>query len=188
MDDLKGKRRASRSPEKEDTSDAKRLCSSRSRDIIVIDSDSDTQDQPSRNAPSKPPSSGKRQPEADEVLKVFRVKSTSLTSVPAPWPYRPSAHRGISKEKYQILYFPLTDPLNESQKRARRVVTSVKVSWPATLPIFRQSLCFYLQSWSIAVRNQSCWINVVYYTCMAMNTVCPRNDLNRRQELNSADK
>lgn len=84
MDDLKGKRRASRSPEKEDTSDAKRLCSSRPRDIIVIDSDSNTQGQPSRNAPSKPPSSGKRQPEADEVLKLFRVKSTTLTSVPAP--------------------------------------------------------------------------------------------------------
>ncbi|RPD79922.1 DUF1671-domain-containing protein [Lentinus tigrinus ALCF2SS1-7] len=46
-----------------------------------------------------------------EVLKLFRIDGKSLQK----------------QKKYQILYFPLKEPLSEADKRNRRVVTSLKI-------------------------------------------------------------
>ncbi|KAL7283270.1 hypothetical protein ACG7TL_002699 [Trametes sanguinea] len=77
-------------------------------DVIVIEADSEDE---------KPAANAAKAAQPDEldpsnVLKVFRIDAKSLKK----------------KDKYQILYFPLEDPLTEQQKRARRSVTSEKVT------------------------------------------------------------
>ncbi|KAI0670529.1 peptidase family C78-domain-containing protein [Trametes maxima] len=52
------------------------------------------------------------EPNPGEVLKFFRIDAKSLRK----------------KDKYQILYFPLNDPLTEKEKLRRRIVTSEKIS------------------------------------------------------------
>ncbi|CCM02918.1 uncharacterized protein FIBRA_05032 [Fibroporia radiculosa] len=51
------------------------------------------------------------QPDASKVLGIFRLNANKLKR----------------KRQYQILYFPLTDPLTEIERRARRLVTSLKI-------------------------------------------------------------
>ncbi|GJE86956.1 peptidase family C78-domain-containing protein [Phanerochaete sordida] len=87
-----------------DEGQAKRLRAGND-DVIVIDSD-DELPEPNRHA----------EPKAEivdltKVLKSFRVASSSL-----------------KKDKYQILYFPMTAPLTDSERAQRKVVTSKKIS------------------------------------------------------------
>ena len=93
---LKGKRRASDdSIYSENRSPAKRICT-RNAEVIVVD-DEDCNDsandapktQGGRIAPAKPPSSnqGQSDPSDVKVLKVFRVKASSMKSAPTlSWP------------------------------------------------------------------------------------------------------
>ncbi|KAI8998781.1 peptidase family C78-domain-containing protein [Trametes punicea] len=78
-------------------------------EVIVIDSDTEDDEKPSRSE-AKAAHPDELNPNA--VLKVFRINTKSLKK----------------KDKYQILYFPLDDPLTDAEKRRRRVVTSEKVT------------------------------------------------------------
>ncbi|THH32960.1 hypothetical protein EUX98_g1181 [Antrodiella citrinella] len=95
---------------------AKRMRSGTRQDAILIDSDDD------ENAPavgssstSAAPANGSSNPEpvlnTADVLKFFRLPAKSL-----------NRHK-----KYQILYFPLSDPLTDQERLKRRVVMSFKV-------------------------------------------------------------
>ncbi|RDX48285.1 DUF1671-domain-containing protein [Lentinus brumalis] len=80
-------------------------------DVIVITDDEEV--------PARRPGGGSAPPQRNQpddlnpsdVLKVFRIDGKSLKK----------------KKKYQILYFPLEEPLSEHEKRNRREVTSLKV-------------------------------------------------------------
>ncbi|KAI0781089.1 peptidase family C78-domain-containing protein [Trametes elegans] len=74
-------------------------------EVIVIDSDSDAE-QP-KNAPDAKPD----ELDPGEVLKLFRLSS-----------------RLLRKDKYQILYFPLEEPLTEQEKLRRHIVMSERVT------------------------------------------------------------
>ena len=66
--------------------------------------------------------------DASHVLKHFRMPSNYLyVDSLLLWA---SAHYSFRrwKDDYQVLYFPLMEPLDESQRTARRVVTSVKAT------------------------------------------------------------
>ncbi|EIW60199.1 uncharacterized protein TRAVEDRAFT_164804 [Trametes versicolor FP-101664 SS1] len=77
-------------------------------DVIDI---SDTEEEKPPAGPSKAPVSHD-EPDFGAVLKFFRVSLSSLNK----------------KNKYQILYFPLEEPLTEQEKLRRRIVTSEKVA------------------------------------------------------------
>ncbi|KAI0797845.1 peptidase family C78-domain-containing protein [Abortiporus biennis] len=100
-----------KSPDEPRYDQAKRPKGSGPHDAIVIDDDDETPQA------SKPVTvRGKNENEVDNlnptnILKLFRVSAKSLSR----------------KDKYQILYFPLTDPLTDSQRLSRRVVTSQKI-------------------------------------------------------------
>ncbi|KAL6309032.1 peptidase family C78-domain-containing protein [Sparassis latifolia] len=88
-----------------DPSKRMRAAASASRpgqDVIVVSDDDDDDDEKDRHELGPDPS---------KVLRIFRLSTTTLRR----------------KDKYQILYFPLEDPLTESERRARRVVTSAVV-------------------------------------------------------------
>ncbi|KAI0374736.1 DUF1671-domain-containing protein [Pilatotrama ljubarskyi] len=78
-------------------------------EVILIESDSDEDVKPSAKAKQVV-----RPDELDSnvVLAVFRIDAKKLKK----------------RDKYQILYFPLEDPLSEQEKLRRRVVTSEKVA------------------------------------------------------------
>ncbi|KAM5539029.1 hypothetical protein V8D89_007252 [Ganoderma adspersum] len=89
----------------------KRENSSGDQDVIVIDDDED------EGRDRKPLSSSHQRPDFDtlspaEVLKVFRLDNKMLRK----------------NKKYQVLWFPMTEPLTEAQKLNRQIVTSEKVT------------------------------------------------------------
>ncbi|KAI1796022.1 peptidase family C78-domain-containing protein [Ganoderma leucocontextum] len=91
----------------------KREGSSRDRDVIVIDDDEDE----NRDRGAKPSSSSNQWSDSDtlspaEVLKVFRLDIKTLRK----------------NKKYQILWFPMTNPLSEAEKLNRQIVTSEKIT------------------------------------------------------------
>ncbi|OCH87412.1 DUF1671-domain-containing protein [Obba rivulosa] len=80
---------------------------------IVIDDDDDGNNVNDHSP--KASSSGDKhvqEPDPKQVLNVFRVAAKALGK----------------KDKYQILYFPLDDPLEDRERSARKVVTSLKIS------------------------------------------------------------
>ncbi|KAI0361938.1 DUF1671-domain-containing protein [Trametes cingulata] len=107
------KRKSAEAPHSQDTLfKRKRPSDPESRgggEVIVIESDSEEDEKPSASA--KPVV---RPDELDcrVVLELFRINMKRLRK----------------KSKYQILYFPLDDPLSEQEKLRRRVVTSEKVA------------------------------------------------------------
>ncbi|KAA1474854.1 DUF1671-domain-containing protein [Dentipellis sp. KUC8613] len=117
---FQAKRKASLSPEKPETPPAKRVRAA--SEVIVIDDDED--DLPSagaeQNGNNTTNSSAAQKSvvqidltkEFSKVLKIFRVSEKSLNE----------------QDRYQILYFPfpLREPLSETEKLARRIVTSEK--------------------------------------------------------------
>ncbi|KAH9901238.1 peptidase family C78-domain-containing protein [Cubamyces lactineus] len=80
-------------------------------EVIVIGSDSEEEKETSAPA-SRAKATQSDELNPNDVLKVFRIQPKSLKK----------------KDKYQILYFPLSDPLTEQEKRRRRIVTSEKVA------------------------------------------------------------
>ncbi|TBU65997.1 peptidase family C78-domain-containing protein [Dichomitus squalens] len=80
-----------------------------SREVIVIDDNDDD------HRKVKPPSSSNQSTfdalSPADVLKVFRLDAKTLNK----------------NKKYQILYFPMTEPLSEAEKLNRRIVTSEKI-------------------------------------------------------------
>ncbi|KAI0646907.1 peptidase family C78-domain-containing protein [Trametes meyenii] len=110
VETIKSKKRKSapESPSKASGS-TKRKRPSDPGEIIVIESDSEQDERPSGSTLAAAQSG---EPNPGEVLKFFRIDAKSLRK----------------KDKYQILYFPLDDPLTEKEKLRRRVVTSEKVS------------------------------------------------------------
>lgn len=91
----------------------KREGSSGVRDVIVIDDDEDE----TRDCKAKPPSTSQQRPDFDtlsppEVLKIFRLDMKMLRR----------------NNKYQILWFPMTEPLTEAEKLNQQVVTSEKIT------------------------------------------------------------
>lgn len=91
---------------------AKRIRSGTRQDAIVIDSDDETTTPVVASKPGSPSKANASEPVLNtmEVLKFFRLSAKSL-----------------QKKKYQILYFPLTAPLSDAERRKRRVVMSFKV-------------------------------------------------------------
>lgn len=94
-------------------------------EVIVIDDDDEA------NIESEPKSVANTPDEESlhEMLKLLRIPSSYLYVVNnfcVCWRMLTRLNR--RKDKYQILYFPVTDPLDEAERRRRRVVTSMKVS------------------------------------------------------------
>ncbi|KAJ3556533.1 hypothetical protein NM688_g1977 [Phlebia brevispora] len=85
----------------------KRTRSGDEPEIIVIDDDDDGEATSNRTVTGAVPSEG----DLVQLLKLLRVHTSSLR-----------------KDKYQVLYFPVTDPLDETRRRLRQNVTSMKVS------------------------------------------------------------
>ncbi|KIP09247.1 hypothetical protein PHLGIDRAFT_126409 [Phlebiopsis gigantea 11061_1 CR5-6] len=77
-------------------------------EVIILDSDSDCDDSGSSRKPASPPPEIK----PSKILNVFRVSPSNIAR----------------KDKYQILYFPMTAPLTDEERHQRKVVTSKKVS------------------------------------------------------------
>lgn len=88
-----------------DAQQAKRLRAGNHDDVIVIDSDSE------EHGPSSRPDAKTEEVDFTKVIKHFRLSPAKL-----------------KKDKYQILYFPMTAPLTERERLQRRVVTSKKIS------------------------------------------------------------
>ncbi|KAI0080606.1 DUF1671-domain-containing protein [Panus rudis PR-1116 ss-1] len=76
-------------------------------EVIVIDSDEEI----STAQTCKQPAHDKVETEPTKLLKQFRITASQLKK----------------RDKYQILYFPLSDPLTPSERNERRIVTSIKV-------------------------------------------------------------
>ena len=130
LPDIKSRKRKSPEPH---GGGGKRKRESRSgdRDVIVIDDDED------ENRDCKPPSSSHQRPDFDtlsppEVLKVFRLDNKMLRSVNSSISWKVTTHMGCrasrKNKKYQVLWFPVTEPLTEAQKLNRQIVTSEKVT------------------------------------------------------------
>ncbi|EKM55631.1 uncharacterized protein PHACADRAFT_173790 [Phanerochaete carnosa HHB-10118-sp] len=90
-----------------DRQQAKRIRAGDVDDIIVVNSDSEGE------GPSQSTSSRVEEVDLAKVLKTFRLSASSLAK----------------KDKYQILYFPMTAPLSDSERLQRRVVTSKKIGY-----------------------------------------------------------
>ena len=91
--------------------------------VIIIDSDDEAQPGPSQRSGSK------EELDPATILKPFILKAETLQYVPHPLTISPSLTTPCrSQDAYQILYFPLTEPLSEQEKRARRVVISTKAA------------------------------------------------------------
>ncbi|KAI0831149.1 peptidase family C78-domain-containing protein, partial [Trametes gibbosa] len=112
VETMKSKKRKSMEPEPKYAAPKRKRPSNQGLvdggDVIVIDSDSEDDVKPS-SGPSK--SEAYDEPDFSTVLYVFRVNAKLLKK----------------NNKYQILYFPLSDPLTEQEKLRRRVVTSERV-------------------------------------------------------------
>ncbi|PIL23853.1 hypothetical protein GSI_13604 [Ganoderma sinense ZZ0214-1] len=111
LDTIKSRKR--KSPEPHGGGGKRKRESSGNRDVIIIDDDEDED----RGCKAKPPSSSHQQLDFDtlspaEVLKIFRLDNKMLRK----------------NKKYQVLWFPMTEPLTEAQKLNRQIVTSEKVT------------------------------------------------------------
>jgi hypothetical protein len=64
-----------------------------------------------------------------EALKIFRVSISKLRSgiLYFARKYGWLTQSNSKNDQYQILYFPLTDPLDDDEKRKRRIVTSERI-------------------------------------------------------------
>ncbi|KAH9854080.1 peptidase family C78-domain-containing protein [Lenzites betulinus] len=112
VETIKSKKRKSTEPEPKHAAPKRKRPSNQGakdeNDVIVIDSDSEDD----ANPPSGPSKSERHDdPDFGTVLNAFRVSAKQL-----------------KKNKYQILYFPLSDPLTEQEKLRRRVVTSERIA------------------------------------------------------------
>lgn len=96
-------------------------------EVIVID-DSDNENAGPSQRTDEAPSRVLIQ-DWNKVADVFRVRAKTLACVMLFFVGRQNLTTtpNRKKDKYQILYFPLTDPLTESEREGRKTVNSLKL-------------------------------------------------------------